>query len=182
MPVPEPAPPATIRLAGPADVPAIVDIYNHEVLHATSTFDTVPVTVQARMAWLEAHDPVRRPVIVAELAGRIAGYASLSNWSERCAYARAAEVSVYVHRDARGQGAGRALLAELIARARVAGLGVLLARICTESHVSLALHRILGFTPIGTMRRVGEKFGRILDIELYDLQLDQPRAPTRDLT
>jgi phosphinothricin acetyltransferase len=154
-------------------VPAIVDIYNHEVVHATSTFDTEPVTTDGRLAWLEAHDPARYPVIVAERLNEIVGFASLSPWSERCAYARAAEVSVYVHREHRGSGAGRALLAELITRARAAGLGVLLARICSEGQASLGLHRSLGFQPIGTMRRVGEKFGRILDIELYDLHLDQ---------
>jgi L-amino acid N-acyltransferase len=165
-----------IRLAGAADVPAIVDIYNHEVVHATSTFDTEPVTLDSRRAWLEAHDPARHPVIVAERAGQIVGFASLSSWSERCAYARAAEVSVYVHREHRGSGAGRALLAELIARGRAAGLGVLLARIAAEGQASLRLHESLGFQRIGTMRRVGEKLGRILDIELYDLHLDEPAS------
>jgi phosphinothricin acetyltransferase len=162
-----------IRLAGAADLPAIADIYNHEVAHATSTFDTEPVTLDSRRAWLEAHDPARHPVIVAERAGQVVGFASLSSWSERCAYARAAEVSVYVHRDHRGSGAGRALLAELIERGRTAGLGVLLARISAESQASLRLHESLGFQRIGTMRRVGEKFKRILDIELYDLHLDE---------
>jgi phosphinothricin acetyltransferase len=67
---------------------------------------------------------------------------------------------------------GRALLSDLVRRGRSAGLGVLLARITSESEASFDLHRALGFTTIGVMRRVGEKFGRILDVELMDLHLD----------
>ena len=76
----------------------------------------------------------------------------------------------------RRRGIGRALLADLIARGRAAGLGVLLARIESSGGASLALHRAFGFQPIGTMRRVGEKSGRLLDVELLDLHLDTPDA------
>ncbi|MCG8425078.1 MAG: N-acetyltransferase family protein [Proteobacteria bacterium] len=177
-----------IRLATRADLPAIADIYNHEVSHSTSTFDTEPVTLENRRVWLESHNSARHPAVVAALGSRsaslsdhranrggrtIAGFGSLSPWSQRPAYARTAEVSVYVHRDARGRGVGRNLVVDLMARARAAGLRVLLARICAESRPSVALHESLGFRHIGTMRRVGEKFGRILDIEFYDLQLDR---------
>lgn len=155
-----------------ADLLAIADIYNHEVLHGTATFDTQPVDLLERRAWLASHQSARHPVVVAELNGTVVGWASLSPWSTRCAYARAAEVSVYVHRDHRGRGVGRALLGELVTRGRAAGLGVLLARVVAESEASRRLHQQLGFVRIGTMRRVGEKFGRILDVELLDLQLD----------
>ena len=161
-----------LRRAEERDAAAIADIYNHEVLTSTATFDTQPVTVEERVAWLQAHEPPARPVVVAEIAGEVAGWASLSSWSTRCAYARAAEVSVYVHREHRGRGVGSTLLGELVRLGREAGLGVLLARICTEGEASVALHRRHGFETIGVMRRVGEKFGRVLDIELMDLQLD----------
>jgi phosphinothricin acetyltransferase len=162
-----------IRLAADGDAAAIAGIYNHEVATGTATFDTVEVTAAERQAWLAAHrGAARHPVVVAEAAdGAVVGWASLSAWSERCAYARAAEVSVYVHRDARGLGVGRALLDDLIARGRAAGLGVLLARIVAGGTASLRLHSRAGFRPIGTMRRVGEKFGRILDVELLELHL-----------
>ncbi|MEQ9318353.1 MAG: N-acetyltransferase family protein [Polyangiaceae bacterium] len=163
---------SVLRAAEARDAAAIADIYNHEILTSTATFDTQPVTVDNRVAWLAAHEAPSRPVVVAEIAGDVVGWASLSSWSERCAYARAAEVSVYVHRDHRGRGIGAALLADLVRRGRQADLGVLLARICTEGEASIALHRRQGFSTIGIMRRVGEKFGRVLDIELMDLQLD----------
>jgi phosphinothricin acetyltransferase len=165
-----------LRDAEPGDVEAIAAIYNHEVIGSTATFDTEPVSLEERRAWLADHDRPDRPVIVAAVDGEVMGWASLSSWSGRCAYARAAEVSVYVHHDHRGEGIGRRLLDELVARARGAGVGVLLARICTEGAGSVALHRKVGFRTIGIMRRVGEKFGRILDIELMDLQLDEERA------
>jgi len=164
--------PIVIRLAEAADLEAIVDIYNHEVRTGVATFDTEPWTVAGQGEWLRSHDAVCHPVTVAEDGGAVTGWASLSAWSSRCAYARAAEVSLYVHAERRGRGIGRALLSDLIARARQAGLAVLLARIESSGEVSIGLHRALGFASIGTMRRVGEKFGRILDVELLDLHLD----------
>jgi phosphinothricin acetyltransferase len=163
-----------IRLAGEPDLQAIADIYNHEVTSSTATFDTRPVDLEERRGWLESHDFRIHPVIVAEVDGGIAGWAASSRWSDRCAYARAAEVSVYVQQAHRGRGIGKALLLDLIDRARSAGLGVLLARISAgEPGASMRLHESVGFQHIGSMRRVGEKFGRILDVELLEYHLDQ---------
>jgi L-amino acid N-acyltransferase YncA len=69
---------------------------------------------------------------------------------------------VYVHRDSRGRGVGRSLLAAIIERARAAGLGVVLARIAEANEPSVRLCDYFGFGRIGTQRRCGEKFGRIL--------------------
>lgn len=160
-----------VRDAGEGDIPHIADIYDHEVAHTTTTLDTEPMSREERAAWFVRRDRTRYPVVVAELAGRIIGYGELKPWSPRKGYARTAEVSVFVAEDARGAGAGRALLGELIARARAAGLGVLLSRIGGESQASIALHGALGFRHLCTMQRVGEKFGRVLDVELFDLQL-----------
>jgi L-amino acid N-acyltransferase len=161
-----------IRLARPEDLPAIAAIYNYEVLHTCATFDTVPVTLEDRQRWLDDHPPSRHPVVVADAGGETVGWASLSSWSSKCAYARAAEISVYVHRERRGLGVGKALLLELVARGREVGLGVLLSRICTaDGETSLRLHERVGFQRVGTLRRVGEKFGRLLDVEILDLHL-----------
>ena len=162
-----------IRSATAKDLPAIMDIYHDEVLHGVGTFDTEPLSPERQRAWLAVHDSPRYPLTVDDEGGRIAGWSSLKPWSDRCAYARAAEISVYVHRDRRGRGVGRRLLKDMLERARAAGLGVVLARIAGENEVSMAIFRRAGFRPIGTMRRVGEKFGRILDVELLDLHLDE---------
>lgn len=160
-----------VRDATGDDAQRIADIYNHEVEETTTTLDTVPVTAEDRRIWLADRDPVRHPVVVAELNGQVIGWGQLKPWSERRGYDRTAEVSVFVAAGARRSGAGRALMAELIARARTAGLGVILSRIGGESQASIALHAALGFRHLCTMERVGEKFGRVLDVELFDLQL-----------
>lgn len=166
-----------VRDAREGDLQAINAIYDHEVATGIATFDTEPMSLERRRAWLASHQAAAHPAIVAAAGAQVLGWASLSPWSDRCAYARAAEVSVYIDPAHRRRGVGRALLAELIRRGRQAGLGVLLARIAAEATgdpaPSLALHEGLGFRRLGTMRRVGEKFGRILDVELLDLHLDE---------
>jgi phosphinothricin acetyltransferase len=154
------------------DLGAIFDIYNHEVLHGTATFDTEPRVLGRDDAWLTERDRKRHPVIVAEVDDRVVGWGSLNPWSSRGAYARTAEGSVYVHRDFRGRGLGRSLLAAIIERGRDAGIGVILARIAEANEPSVRLCERFGFGRIGTQRRCGEKFGRILDVELMDLHLD----------
>jgi phosphinothricin acetyltransferase len=154
-----------IRLARPEDAPALAAIYNHAVLETTATFDTEPKDAAERTRWLAAHDAAH-PVTVAEVDGRVVGWASLTRWSDRCAYDSTAETSFYVEPASQGRGIGRALLADLVERGRAAGLHALLARITTESQPSIRLHRALGFEPVGTMRQVGRKFGRLLDVEV----------------
>jgi len=164
----------TIRLATPDDLPAIAAIYNHEVLHGVATFDTVPWDEIAMRAWFDKHPPERRPVTVAVTgSGDVVGWGSLSDWSTRCAYNRAAEDSFYVHPDHQGQGIGKVIMADLIARAPSVGVKVLMARIETSCGASIHVHRLFGFTTVGVMHRVGEKFGRVLDVELMELLLEE---------
>lgn len=164
--------PPTIRDARVGDLEAIFEIYNHEVLNGTATFDTDPRVVGRDQSWLAERDAGRHPVLVAEVGDRVVGWASLNPWSSRKAYARTAEGSVYVHRDSRGRGLGRSLLAAIIERARAAGLGVVLGRIAEGNEPSVRLMEHFCFGHIGTQRRCGEKFGQILDVELMDLHLD----------
>ena len=166
-------PQLTIRAAHVDDLGAIFDIYNHEVLHGTATFDTEPLIAGRDDDWLTEREHRCHPVLVAEVDDRVVGWGSLNPWSSRGGYARTAEGSVYVHRDFRGQGVGRSLLEATIERARDAGLGVVLARIAEANEPSVRLCERLGFGRIGTQRRCGEKFGRILDVELMDLHLDE---------
>jgi L-amino acid N-acyltransferase len=160
----------TTRIATIADAAAIADIYNQAVLRSTATFDTVPQTADERAAWLASHGR-RHPVIVATLAGRVLGWASLSRWSDRPAYDRTAEISVYVDEGARGNGVGGTLMREMIERARAVDLHALVSRVCSENEVSLALSEKCGFTTVGVMHETGEKFGRLLDVVVLELLL-----------
>ena len=166
------AAPITTRAALGNDLERIFEIYNHEVLHQTSTFETEPRDQDSDRGWLSERES-RYPVVVAERGGRVVGWGSLSPWSPRGAYGRTAEVSVYVDRTARGSGIGGLLLSELIERAPIDGISVLLARIAGENPASMALHQRLGFELIGIQRRSGEKRGRLLDVALMDLHLDR---------
>jgi len=157
-----------IRMATEADLPAITAIYNEAVRTTTATFDTVEKTTDDRRAWLAGHDG-RHPVIVAQLDGAVVGWGSLSRWSDRAAYDGTCENSVYVDASSRGKGVGQALLQELVAIARAEGLHTVIARIADGNPASLRLHERAGFAHIGTMRQVGRKFGKLIDVHMYQL-------------
>jgi L-amino acid N-acyltransferase YncA len=157
-----------VRPAGHEDLPRILDIYNREVLVSTATYDTVPRTPAEHRKWFSLHD-ADHPVLVADSGGVVAGWASLSPWSDRAAYARSVEVSVYVAEEHRRKGAGRLLLQALIDAGRAHGCHALLARISADNEASIRLHAELGFEVVGTLREVGVKFGRVLDVRLMEL-------------
>jgi phosphinothricin acetyltransferase len=161
-----------VRAAGVADLPAINDIYNHEVLSGTSTFDTEPRSGERGRSWFESHNCEAYPILVAEEGGEVLGWASLSPWSDRGAYARTVEGSLFVRRDYRRRGVGRALHEALVERARSVGHGVLIARVERGNEASRGLLLSGGFRSIGVMHSVGEKFGDLLDVELFEMALD----------
>lgn len=166
-----------VRLGEPRDLPALVAIYNQAVRTTTATFDTVEKTVAERQAWFDAHGETA-PLLVAVEGDAVLGYATLSPWSDRCAYSGTAETAVYVDAAARGEGVGSALMGELMTRARGLGLRCVVARISEGNEASVALHRRHGFRSLGVMRRCGEKFARLLDVTLMQAHPDrEARGP-----
>jgi len=165
----------TVRPARRADAESIASIYNEAVRSTTATFDTEPRSLARQLQLMEDHD-ANHPLLVAELEGEVAGWASLSPWSERCAYDGTAEVSVYVGERWRNRGIGRALVTEILAAGPRCGLHTILARIAEGNPASRRLHQSLGFDTVGVMREVGYKFGRFLDVEL--MQLTFPQGPS----
>ncbi|MCI4335596.1 MAG: N-acetyltransferase family protein [Thermoplasmata archaeon] len=172
-----PRTPFRIRIASPADLRSITAIYNEAIRTTTGTFDTRPRSLADRRRWFRSHDP-RHPILVAEAKRGVVGWASLTSWSERAAYDETGEVSVYVDASVRGQGIGRGLLHQLVARAQELGYHTLLARVADGNDASLRVHATAGFTSVGTMREVGVKFGRRIDVHL--LQWMAPADPTHD--
>ncbi len=157
---------ARVRPAVYEDLPAITEIYNDAILNTTATFDTTPKTQEEQAEWFHHHGD-KFPVLVAEnIDGLVIGWASISPWSDRCAYSDTGEVSLYVAASERGKGVGRQLLTALDHTARDLGYHVLLARIAEGNRVSVHLHEAMGFELVGVMKEVGMKFGSRLDVHL----------------
>lgn len=161
-----------IRLATLDDLPSVREIYNYYVERSTCTFQLEPDTETQRLAWFQSRSPTH-PVVVAEVAGEVIGWASLSPWSGRAGYARTVEASVYIRHDCHRRGLGRMLLLDLIERARALGHHVIIGGACTEQAASLALQESLGFERVSHFRQVGHKFGRWLDVVHMQLLLDR---------
>lgn len=161
-----------------ADAEGIRTIYNVEVEQSTVTFDLIARTEAEQLAWLDAHLGVY-PCLVAEAAddpghvdGSILGFASLSPFRDRPAYATTVENSVYVARAARGLGLGRALLVAIVDAAAEQGFHSVIARISGDNGLSVTLHESVGFTLVGIEREVGRKHGTWLDVIELQLLLD----------
>jgi L-amino acid N-acyltransferase YncA len=161
-----------IRASTEADVPAIQAVYATAVLHGTGTFETeVPDTSEMARRRTEVLGR-GLPWLVAESGGRVLGYAYANYFRPRMAYRFCLEDSIYLAPDAQGQGLGRLLLAELMARCEAAGARQMLAVIGdAENKGSIALHSALGFAHTGVLKSSGWKFGRWLDVVLMQRQL-----------
>ena len=158
----------TTREAVINDLVAITEIYNEAVLTTVATFDIQPMSLEEQKTWFEEHGP-KYPVVVAMEDGVVRGWASLSEWSGRCAYTDTAEISLYVREIDRGRGVGRELMAEIIRAGEKAGLHTVIARIAGENEASVRLHKSAGFEYIGVMKEVGKKFGKLIDVHLMQL-------------
>jgi phosphinothricin acetyltransferase len=165
------------RLVEVDDAAALMNIYNPEVVETTVSFDLVPRSLEDQEDWILKHLNTH-PCFVAlnneddlgELGARgerILGFALVSPFRDRPAYATTVENSVYVHRRARGRGVGETLLRELMATAGESGFHSLIARIVGENEGSIRLHEKCGFTLVGTEIEVGRKHGRWLDVVEY---------------
>jgi len=162
---------ATIRRATLDDAAAIAHIYNEAILTTVATMDTEPKTVEERAQWLRSHDD-RHPILVAEVDGAVVGWASLTEWSDRPAYADTAESSFYVHSTHRGRGIGRQLKEAIVDEAGRLDYHTLIARITAGSIESLHLNESTGYVHVGTLKEVGRKFGRLLDVHILQKILD----------
>ena len=159
-----------IRPAAAGDAEAIRRIYNHEVEHTTHTFDLAPRTLEDQRAWLRDREGALG-VVVAEVDGEVAGFASLSEYRPRAAYRTSVESSVYVDESVRGRGVGRRLMQELVRVAEARGFHTMMARIAGGHEASTGLHQAVGFTTVGTEREVGRKFGGWLDVVVMQRML-----------
>ena len=157
----------------------ILSIFNEAIVNSTALYDYKPRTAEMIRAWFEAKAKGNFPVIGVQGDGdELMGFASFGSFRAWPAYKYSVEHSVYVDARFRGRGVGRRLLEEIIKAAREQDYHVLIGAIDAANKPSLALHERLGFTHCGTIRQVGFKFGRWLDLSFYQLILATPLQPT----
>lgn len=166
-----------IRVATAADVRSLQAIYAHHVLHGLGTFETEPPDATEMASRCAAIVDAGFPYLVADDGGRVLGFAYASRFRPRAAYRYTVEDSIYVDARATGRGVGTALLGALVQRCSELGLRQMLAVIGDSANAaSIAVHRRVGFAPVGTMQAVGRKFDRWVDVVIMQRAL----APSDD--
>lgn len=170
-----------IRAATVEDAAAILRIYEPVVRESVATFEIEPPPV-GEMRRRIADVTASYPWLVYERDDTVVGYAYAAAYHQRPAYAWTCEVSVYVGAAARGTGAGKALLEEVLARLGAAGFVNAVARIALPNDPSVKLFESHGFEHVGTMRGIGYKLGRWVDVGEWLLTLNPrdegPKPPS----
>ncbi|MGC8862120.1 MAG: GNAT family N-acetyltransferase [Armatimonadota bacterium] len=156
-----------VRPAALEDLPDIAHIYNQAILNSTATFDTEPRSIDEWQTVYAKHSE-SYPLLVAEVDGRVVGWGALRPILDRPAARFSVENAVYVDERFQRRGVGSAILAELVRRARSNGYHAIIAMVVAGNEPSEKLHRSLGFEQVGLMREVGWKFGRWLDLIVFE--------------
>lgn len=178
----QPATPAgvSIRPASADDLPGLIEIYNHYVLHTPVTFDLEPAAFTERKAWLaQFGDTGPYRLFVAERDGALLGYAGSHPFRAKRAYETTVETTIYCAPDATGQGIGTMLYAALFEALAGEDLRLAVAAITLPNPASVALHERFGFSLAGVMHEVGRKFGRYWDVAWYEKRLGSTGQDSR---
>lgn len=162
-----------IRPATVADLEAINRIYNAEIATGLATWDTEPWSLEQRRVWFAGHDNLT-PVLVAEVAGVVAGFAYVTLMSSKQGWRFTREDTIYIDEQFRGLRIGNRLLAALLDECRELGVRLVVASITSTNEVSLRLHEKYGFTPVGQMKNAGHKFGEWHSTTYMQLDLGAP--------
>jgi L-amino acid N-acyltransferase YncA len=162
--------------AARGDLPEILAIYNEVIRNSTAVYSEEEFAPARGAAWFDSKMDRGFPILVARDASGITGFGTFGEFRAWPCYRHSVEHSVHVRPDRRGQGIGRALVTELLARACGLHKHVMIAGIDADNAVSIALHRSLGFTSVGHFHEVGFKFGRWLDLVFMQCIL----PPTHD--
>lgn len=161
----------TIRDACTDDLPAMLAIYNDAVLTTTAVYDYQPRTADQQATWFKVKQDQSLPVLIADIGGTVAGFASYGPFRPWPAYLHSVENALYVAPDQRGRGIGSRLLPALIQRAADRRLHTMIAGIDATNAASLRLHAKFGFELVGRFREVGWKFEHWLDLTFLQRML-----------
>ncbi|MDD1716408.1 MAG: N-acetyltransferase family protein [Methanolinea sp.] len=152
------------------DLEEIAEIYNHYVEHTTAKFHSGKVSERDLGDFLYLSHP-RYPSFLIREGGETIGFCFLSRYKNREAYDRSAELSIYLRPDSTGMGTGPICLDHLEKTARSAGIRVLVGTLCEENRSCIRLMEKAGFTRCAHLKHIGEKFGKILDVVMYEKEI-----------
>jgi phosphinothricin acetyltransferase len=156
----------SIRDARESDVPTITELYNRLGVGTINSYDLTPVSEANRLAWLRDIEKAGHALLVAELDGKVVGYAGYFAFKQKAGYRHTVEHTIYLNETAQGQGIGKALMGELLTRAERGGIHLMIALINATNTVSLGFHEKLGFVDTGYLPQAGLKFGSFLDVRI----------------
>ena len=166
-----------IRRASKEDAQSVSEIYNWYVLNSTVSFETAAVEISEMkrriMEKLASHD-----WLVAEVNQQVVGYAYYGSFRPRAAYGHTVESTIYLSPNSAGKGFGRTLYSALVRSARERGFRELVGVIALPNPASVALHSALGFREVGVVYAVRRKFGKYVDVALWQRSIESTRVWT----
>jgi L-amino acid N-acyltransferase len=160
-----------IRDAELKDLNKILEILNHEILHSTSVYDYEKKTFEQQHLWFKKKATDNMPVIIAEINDVVVGFGSFGIFRPWQAYQYSVEHSIYVDKKAQGKGIGKKLLGQLINLATQQKYNTMIAGVDATNKNSIEFHKKLGFVEVGTIKKVGHKFDKWLDLCFLQLML-----------
>lgn len=153
------------------DLPIVLDIYNHYILTSTATFRPAPISMEALRTFIFLdHD--RYGAWLIHHRGELAGFCFLTQYKNLEAYDRTAEIGAYLKPEFTRRGLGGEAARHMEKVAAESGIKTLIASISGENGPSLKLFRKLGYQECGHFKRVGEKFGRVIDVVCFQRSLE----------
>lgn len=142
-------------------------IYNYYILNSTATFSVEPLDEDG-LRKLAFTGLERFPSFALLEGDKLVGYSLLNRYKPREAYDTTAETTIYLDKDTTGKGYGSKALAHLEEVAKGYKFRALLGVICAENIGSIKLFKNQGYFECAHFREVGVKFGRILDVVIYE--------------
>ena len=153
-----------------ADLPIAKEIYMYYVENSTATFHIGEISDETMDNILFFDDSLYESFMIKE-DEKYLGYVLLAPYSSRQAFRRSAEITIYIAPHATNRGIGHAAIEFIINIAKEKDIKVLLAVICGENSASINLFEKFNFIKRAHMKNVAEKFGRLLDLVIYEKEL-----------
>lgn len=152
------------------DLPKVKEIYDHYILNTTATFHSERITIPELEEIIFLNNP-RYPSFLIHEGDHVIGYCFLSRFKKRQAYDRTAELSIYLKPSFTGRGIGHFAIHHIEEAAKKGGIHVLIGTLCGENQASIRLLEKMGYIKAAHLRNVGEKFGDILDVVMYQKEI-----------